>query len=786
MFLAAFLISLPAVSHAEIFYQWKSIYIGAYDPSAWPGLVLAPDSDARFAFSLQVEKENESAARGDFLYLVAEVGPHSPDGQYARVSFDLGLPLKMGANTPVFLKAPPRNHILTIEWSRRDESTVVGRIICPDNVKVDVIHYLPWDAKGGYVLQPDGMVTGMGGTANTGQYSFWIDRAGVDSRSKPDELSMSYYSKKGLTLYFAAAAGPDGQAVRNGLVKFKSARTISGILEEEAGLYEQKRVMIKGLYQGAAESITNNINWAVAYQPGQHRLYTPSGRALIFPRPEGGTDHWTIVNWDSFLNCLELAVESDKLAVESVRAVLETQYPNGNIPSWRGRFGGTPDRSQPPLGSYVVMRLFQRTGDMDFLRYSYPYLKKWHEFWTSRKRGGQVRRDGNGDGLLEWGSDAELVAEKVPDWEMKAPGLLRAAWESGQDDLPNWDDVVFNEKTGTMALDAVDLNSFYALDSMCLAEMALLLDYNLDAEVFKSEYEKTKELVNRLLWNDKEGFYLDRYWDGRFSAHEAASNFLPLVAGIPDMERAGRMLKHLLDPKKFWGENVIPSISHDDPSFKADDQQSWRGAIFPPANYLIYHGLKDYGFDAPAAELARKSADLFLRTWKNFQICPANFDCLTGEAGVQRFQTWGPLLSLVALEEYLDFTPSEGFRFGMLKPEKSGRLFRIQVQGRRYDVEVSDSRTILYEEGKKILQADKGAIFRRFLYGESEVSFRIKTLEPTVISLWMLKSGRYQLLIDGREKDVFNGGSAKADVLAGEHDVLLQLLRDSGKPGRGI
>jgi len=781
IFLIPVFLSFSVPGSAEIFYPWKNTFIGALDPTAWPGLMIAMEKDAIFAFLLRVEKENETADETDFLYVVAEVGPHSADGQYARVSFDLGLPLKMGNDTPVFLKPPPRKQVMTMEWSRRDENTVIGRIICPAKIKVNIVHYFPWEAQGDYVTESDHMIYGVGGPGNSKHYYFWIDKTGEESRTKAGELILSYDTGKGLGLYFAATAGEDRELAGNRLYRYKNAVTISDIISEEAELYEQKRVRIKGLYQGAARAIANNINWMVTYQPDYHRLYTPAGRGWIFPRPDGGREHWTIFNWDSFLNALELSVESTKLSFDAVRAVLETQYPNGNIPNWRGRFGGTTDRSQPPVGAWVVLRLFQKTGDIDFLKYAYAFLKKWHDFWTSSKPEGSIRRDGNADGLLEWGSDTELVPEKVPSWEENAPGRQRAAWESGQDDLPNWDDVPFDENSGTLTLNCVDLNSLYALDSLCLSEIASLLDYSPDYEIYRAQYEKTKSLVNRLLWNEREEFYLDRFWDGTFSARKAASNFLPMLAGIPDESRARKMLKHLLDPKKFWGEYVIPTISRDDASFKPDNQQYWRGTIWPPINYLVYHGLRAYSFDAPAAEFARKSMDMFFRTWKNFQICPENFDSLTGEAGGQRFQSWGPLFALMAVEEYIDFTPAEGFRFGMLKPEKSGRLSRIQIQGRKYDIEVSRSKTLLFEEGKKIIEANNGAVFRRFLYSEQEISFVIKTLDPTEIKIWMLRKGRYQLLVDGKERDVFNGNSARFEVEAGDHNVLIQLLRDSGK-----
>jgi len=78
---------------------------------------------------------------------------------------------------------------------------------------------------------------------------------------------------------------------------------------------------------------------------------------------------------------------------------------------------------------------------------------------------------------------------------------------------------------------------------------------------------------------------------------------------------------------------------------------------------------------------------------------------------------------------------------------------------------------------------DGGAVVRRFLYNESEVSFDIKSLNPREVKLRLLKKGKYQLLIDGREVDVFTGTSRKFDVPEGDHSVLVQLLEDLEKQG---
>ncbi|HEB35896.1 MAG TPA: hypothetical protein ENI18_08660 [Candidatus Aminicenantes bacterium] len=761
--------------HAEIEYRWKDVYIGALEAKNWGGVVLAPNQESVFAFRIQIEKENEVADENDIFYLISEVGPHSPDCTYARIKLDLSLPFKRGSETPILIKPPSKKDTLTLEWSRQDEKTVVGRIKAPSNIKINLVHYFPWNIEGTYLILPDGQIKGESSGLSKYHYLLWTDTKGELTADSPDdELVFSYSMEGKRALYFVAGVGEEEKILRYRTYRYKNKGAIDSMLEEEKNRYSSKRVRIKGLYEGTARAITNNLFWTMLYQPGNHRLYTPGGRGWIFSTPDGNPGHWKIFEWDSFFNALGAAVESSKHAKDILKAVLETQYPNGNIPNWRSRFGGTPDRSQPPIGSYVVLKLFQRFGDLELLRYAYPYLVKWHSFWKEEKDNGQLRRDGNRDGLLEWGTDTEFLAKSVPPWEENTEGKKRATLESGQDDLPNWDDAPFSQDTGTLIMNCIDLNSLFALDAWSLAEIANILNKRDDYINYFAEYETIKELINEHLWDEREGFYFDRYWDGRFSTRKAASNFYPLLAGIPDKTRALRMIRHLLNPEEFWGEFVIPTISRDDPAYK--DQQRWRGSIWPPTNYLIYQGLKAYHFDAIASELAKKSADLFLRTWDNFQLCPEYFDSRTGEAGGQRYQSWGSLFALVALEEYLDFTPWEGFRFGMIDPDKKGKLSRISIQDRHYDVEVSSSAVRLKEEGKEILRAKGSAVFRRFLYSENEISFEVITLEKREIKVQFLIKGKYELLVDDETKKVFKGKSVKFKIPEGEHSVLILLL----------
>lgn len=773
--IAAALLCLPVLG-AEVYYPWKDVAIGAFDAPVWTGLVFSSAKDAAFAFRLRVKRDYDRADAGDFHYLVSEVGPHSPDGQYIRLRADLGLPYHKAAETPVLIKPSPRAETLVLEWSRQDERTVIGRVVCPKKVDIQLVPYAPWGLKAGYTVGGEGEIQGVTQDASRQHFILWTDPRGEPLAPSGEPAALAYSMGKGRSVHFVAGVGDDARVLRNHIYRYKNAKAIDAILDEEDVRYAQNRTRVEGPLRGAPDAIVNTVFWNTLFDPQTRRFFTPATRVRRAARPDAGIEDWTMFPLESLFHALLASVESPRLATDIALSALGTQYANGCLPHWRAASGaGTPDRSQPPVGSYLVLKLFEKTGDLDFLREAYPALRRWHAFWRLRRPGGGLNRDGNNDGLLEWGANMDLLPRRLPAWEEAIEPKARAGLESGQPDSPLWDNALFSEATGTLTVNCLDLCALYALDAWCLAEMAGVLNLKEDYESHLTEYERVKESVNDRLWNEREGFYFDRYWDGRFSTRKAASSFFPLLARIPDEKRALRLVKRLLNPREFWGESVLPSISRDDTAFK--DQGAWRGAIQPVTNYLVYQGLKAYGFDAVASELAAKSADLFLRSWKNFQLSPESFDARSGDAGGDRFAVRGPLFVLPALEDFLDFTPWEGFRFGVLSPGRKGRLARLTIQGRRYDVTAAKGETVLVEEGRTVIEADGGAVFRHVLFSESEVSFEVKSLGAREITVALLNKGKYQLSIDGVEKRVFKGKSVEFEVPEGDHVVLLLLLQ---------
>jgi len=740
-------------------------HIGALHAQSWAGLVLSPEAGEGFAFRFAAQLPNGERADGaDLFWLVHEVGAHAPDGSYARVSFDLDLPFGQGGDTPLVRKEG-RTPGLVLEWGRVGESAVVGRVTTHFQGSLELVPFFPWDWSGRWepwpTDQPAGAPTYLVGLTGSGRHSLAI--LAVPEPGGGTHPEVLFQAVPGGRVEFAAALGADAEEARRvarGALRGGAGPHLARVRES----YETDRVQVDGAWDGLAASVTNNLHWMVLLMPETGELYVPAGRRWIFPAPDGSPDHWTVFGWDSYFNALELGVESQELAGAALRAGLATQYPSGCIPNWRGRFGGTPDRSQPPVGSFALAKLFARYRSRTLVEESLPALERWSAFWRAEKRG-HPRRDGNGDGLFEWGSDADDLSPTPPPWEVEASGWQRAAWESGQDDLPSWEEARWVEESETFDLSCVDLNAYLALDLESLAWLARELGEMERAGGYLEMWRRLRDRMNEHLWNEDRGLYLDRKWSGEWSSRLAASNFLPLAAGIPERHQARRVLDTLMDPEWFWGSYVLPTISRNDPAFP--DQQYWRGTIWPPMNYLVYQGLKRYAFDEAAGELAHRSVALFLKSWREHQLCRENYDSRTGEGGGHRYQSWGPLFALMGIEEFLDVTPWAGLTVGSLAPPGETTARRIRALGHRWTVAMAPGGLRLDRDGRTVLASDAPVVLRNLEITEGSLTCRTHSTAPVVLRVEHPAAPR-KVEVDG---EIRSPGQPGIPIAPGEHQL---------------
>jgi glycogen debranching enzyme len=267
---------------------------------------------------------------------------------------------------------------------------------------------------------------------------------------------------------------------------------------------------------------------------------------------------------------------------------------------------------------------YQRHADVDLLKWAYPRLKKWHEWWF--KIAAMVNLRGMETAMAYLNGAVIRVGFLGRRPRLSAAGKV-GKWMT----TALYDDAKYDPNTYTMDLDDVGLNSVRARFRM-FGQNRADSRRSRHSHKFAADYDRIRGQRQKL-WNEKDGMYENRFWDGHFSKRLSPTNFYPMLAGIATPEQAKRMVQeHLLNPREFWGQYVIPTISRTDPAFQ--DQYYWRGDIWGPTNYLVYEGLDRYGEDEVALQFADKSYQLFMDDWKTHQHTDEQYYAWGGVPGV--------------------------------------------------------------------------------------------------------------------------------------------------------
>ena len=503
----------------------------------------------------------------------------------------------------------------------------------------------------------------------------------------------------------------------------------------------------EGFLRDCLEGVMCAVSWNTIYDIREKGICTPVSRdwckdwkgALIFC-------------WDTFLIGLLSSVQDYALPWHNFDAVFHGVTKDGFVPNYAISSGVKSfDRSQPPVGSFCVLKTHCITPNKDKLRELYPKLLKWHNWWLSA-------RDGNGDGLLEWGSN--------PSPKYEFPELLKynpyiqhehicAAYESGQDNSPVFDELIFNKEKNVFECSDIGLNSLYALDAEALSVIAKELHLTADAERLNKEYLEIKDKINNVLWSEEDGIYLNRKWNGDFVRRLSPINFFPLTAGIASKEQAEIMVKkHLLNEHEFWGNYAAPTIARNDPAFS--DNNYWRGRIWPPFNYLLYEGLRRYDFHDIANEFAMKSLDAFLKNWReNNRICE-NYNSVNGNGtdvpNSDPLYAWGALMGYVGIQELGDINNREGLRFGNLSGN-SGSVKKLRIGKHIYDVAISSKGLFVRRDGKDFFSTSSPAIVRKLIFIGKRIIFEFipADAENSIIRFYnFTPNTRYSVCVNGR------------------------------------
>ena len=413
-------------------------------------------------------------------------------------------------------------------------------------------------------------------------------------------------------------------------------------LQRSQAQYEQSLPARKET-RSIADAIQTTLGWDTIFEPEKQRVVSPVSR--LWSVSWGG---YVIFDWDTFFAATMASLGDRDLAYADAVETLRESTTEGFVPNY-ARAGNWKsfDRSEPPVGAITVLGLYKKFGDRWLLSQCFPALLQWNRWWAQHR---------NIDGYLTWGSDGENPPGNLDDSSRGTRG--GAILESGLDNSPMYDDAAFDAGTHLLQSADVGLMSMYIADCDALASMAETLQRSDEAAELRTRSSRYREKL-QTLWNSDSAIFLNKdLRSGQFSARLSPTNFYPMMAHAATPEQAEAMVsRHLLNPKEFWGEWVIPSIARDDPAFK--DQNYWRGRIWGPMNYLVYLGLRNYDLRQARSEFAAKSSALFQKEWSQNGHVHENYNAILGSGddvtSSDRFYHWGALLGYI---EYLEETGS--------------------------------------------------------------------------------------------------------------------------------
>jgi putative isomerase len=477
---------------------------------------------------------------------------------------------------------------------------------------------------------------------------------------------------------------------------------------------------VGGPCAGALEAIGDVVAWNTVWDRYNHRPYTTLTRQWV-PVKFGG--------WITWLNDIAyhalLAAHVDReVADQNVRTVLSMATPEGNLACLLSEHDEWVDRTQPPVLSYVLWLMYLRSGATALLELAYDTLGANHRWWFAH-------RDGNGNGLLEFGTSNDGTGLFVGT-------KLACKDESTMDNSPLWDEARFVPGSGTLDVEDVGLNSLLALDAEMLGFIATALGRADEAASWQAEGVRLRAGLGAL-WDGERGIFANRHWDGHWSTHLAPTSFYPLLAGAATPDQAARMVReHLLNPKEFWGDWVLPSITRDDPA--ALDNVYWRGRIWPPLVFLVCQGLRRYGFDTEAHEVAVRSMNLFMREWSAHAHCCENFNAQTGEGcdsvDTDSFYTWGALLPLLACADLLDVGPWRGMELGGEPDDEAQAIRLLRLRDGVYSYAVGGGWRVLKRDGQEILRTDARGRLTHVQIAETYAEMVVPPQERDVTVCW--------------------------------------------------
>ncbi len=288
--------------------------------------------------------------------------------------------------------------------------------------------------------------------------------------------------------------------------------------------------------------------------------------------------------WDAFFHAVAYRHVDRKLAEDHLRVVLDHQRADGMLPDavhdefvvlrWKlPGIEGEAEVTKPPLIAWAALKLFETSGNRDFLDEIYEPLCRWNQWWFEKN-------DDDHDGIAQYNH----------------------GFSSGLDDSPLWDEGV--------PVESPELNTYLVMQMDALAQIAQILGLGDEAARWRARADELARKIIAHFWDEHAGvFWATR--DHKPIRVLTPFNLYPLLTGQMPSAIVECLIARLTNPEEFWTAYPLPTVARNDP--KCDPNTMWRGPTWVNINYLFIEGLARCGYHDLARELRAKTLDLLNR-----------------------------------------------------------------------------------------------------------------------------------------------------------------------------
>jgi hypothetical protein len=377
----------------------------------------------------------------------------------------------------------------------------------------------------------------------------------------------------------------------------------------------------------------------------QNGILTDAGTGLQF---YSGYKYKTLYDWDQYFDTIvEIYMGwPSKYIKNGVIIFLDNEQQSGFIPRSVPADQWDVKEHAKPFLAQIAYLVYKTYGEKDWIltEPNFTRLKKYLDYWLNEMT---IKKDG----LSVWMSG--------PHTGMDDQHERAGYWEDRQ-------------------CEGVDLNCYLVLETLAFSKLARLAGKDDLAKKYENISEERKQTIRKLMWDDKDGFFYDRkadpqkplskmLWEysqlNNLSANQSKipvksiESFAVLWANVATPEQAKRIInEHLFNPREFWSTYPIAVLAKSEPWYStienpADMGCNWRANVWMPTNYMVYHGLKSYGYNDLAAIVAKRTEELIAASGNR-----EYYNSETGEGlGMNPFWGWSLLGHFFELEENLSW-----------------------------------------------------------------------------------------------------------------------------------